>query len=250
MTGEHRQTKRRRGRAAAAAAAGALGVLALCGGAAARPEFCREGDCPTFEALPAGEGYEARRYGATEWSSVEEGRQSGFMSLFRYISGENAEERRIPMTTPVLMTSYLDGGAADRMSFWIAKEDQPGPTPIEEGVTVGEWPAMDVFVISYGGWSSSEREERYADRLKGMLDRDGRQYNNSVVFSAGYDSPMTFFGRHNEVWLLSLGDSPVSVAAGELSTSAVEGGLVDENLLNATTLEELTGSAENSTLQE
>merc|ERR1711871_1212803 len=177
---------------------------------------------------------EARRYAATEWSSVEEGRRSGFMSLFRYISGENAEDRRIPMTTPVLMTSYLDGGAADRMSFWIAKEDQPGPPPSEEGVTVEEWPAMDVFVISYGGWSSSER----AERLKGMLDRDGRQYNNSVVFSAGYDSPMTFFGRHNEVWLLSLGDSPVA-AGGELSTSAVEGGLVDENLLNATTLEEL-----------
>ena len=111
---------------------------------------------------------------------------------------------------------------------------------------------MDVFVVSYGGWSSSEREERYADRLKGMLDRDGRQYNSSVVFSAGYDSPMTFFGRHNEVWLLSLGDTaPVSTAAGEeLSTSALEGGSVDESLLNATTLEELTGSAENSTLQE
>merc|ERR1719335_1772708 len=52
------------------------------------------------------------------------------------------------------------------MSFWIEGQDQPGPAASEEGVTVEEWPEMDVFVVSYGGWSSSEREERYADRLK------------------------------------------------------------------------------------
>ena len=150
------------------------------------------------------------------------------------------------MTTPVLTTSYLDSEGNDRMSFWIAKEDQPGPEPTEEGVSVAEWPEMDVFVISYGGWSSSEREERYADRLKGMLDRDGQAYNDTVLMAAGYDSPMTFFGRHNEVWLFKLdGDSPNGMASEELSTSAVEGELVAESLRNATLL---TGDADNSTL--
>ena len=216
-----------------------------------RPSFCREGDCPVFRELPAGDGYEARRYPATEWSSVGAGRRSGFMSLFRYISGANAEDRRIPMTTPVLTTSYPGiEGAEDRMSFWIEGKDQPGPAPSEEGVTVEEWPEMDVFVVSYSGWSSGEREERYADRLKGMLERDGRDYNDSVVIAASYDSPMTFFGRHNEVWLLKLDDGPATGAAaagsGELlSTSAVEG-----ELTNTTLLDELSGGAPNSTLSE
>ena len=108
----------------------------------------------------------------------------------------------------------------------------------------------DVFVVSYGGWSSGEREERYADRLKGMLERDGREYNDSVVIAASYDSPMTFFGRHNEVWLLKLDDGPAAgvAAAGSgelLSTSAVEG-----ELTNTTLLDELSGGAPNSTLSE
>ena len=125
-----------------------------------------------------------------------------------------------------------------------------GSRVTEEGVTVEEWPEMDVFVVSYSGWSSGEREERYADRLKGMLERDGRDYNDSVVIAASYDSPMTFFGRHNEVWLLKLDDGPATGAAaagsGELlSTSAVEG-----ELTNTTLLDELSGGAPNSTLSE
>ena len=216
-----------------------------------RPSFCREGDCPRFEKLPAGDGYEARRYPATEWVSTAEGQRSGFMSLFGYISGDNAEDRRIPMTSPVLMTSYPGAeGAEDRMSFWIEGQDQPGPAASEEGITVEEWPEMDVFVVSYGGWSSSEREERYADRLKEMLERDGREYNDSVVIAAGYNSPMTFFGRHNEVWLLKLDDGPAAGAATagsgeEPSTSASR---IEVDFANATLLDELTGGAPNATL--
>merc|ERR1719214_386740 len=192
-----------------------------------RPSFCREGDCPRFEKLPAGDGYEARRYPATEWVSTAEGQRSG------------------------LMTSYPGAeGAEDRMSFWIEGQDQPGPAASEEGVTVEEWPEMDVFVVSYGGWSSSEREERYADRLKEMLERDGREYNDSVVIAAGYNSPMTFFGRHNEVWLLKLDDGPAAGAAtaGSGEAPSTSASRIEVDFANATLLDELTGGAPNATL--
>merc|ERR1719194_219961 len=122
------------------------------------------------------------------------------------------------------MTSYPGAeGAEDRMSFWIEGQDQPGP---------------------------AASEERDADRLKEMLERDGREYNDSVVIAAGYNSPMTFFGRHNEVWLLKLDDGPAAGAATagsgeEPSTSASR---IEVDFANATLLDELTGGAPNATL--
>ena len=70
--------------AAAAAGAGAGGDA---------PWFCHGLDCPRFEALGKGEGFEIRKYPAAKWASTEvkgigldKGMSTGFMRLFNYIS--------------------------------------------------------------------------------------------------------------------------------------------------------------------
>ena len=74
---------------AAAAAAAAAGA----GAGVDAPWFCHGLDCPRFEALGKGEGFEIRKYPAAKWASTEvkgigldKGMSTGFMRLFNYIS--------------------------------------------------------------------------------------------------------------------------------------------------------------------
>ena len=64
-----------------------------------KPAFCNGNECPVFEVLEAGEGYELRRYPAATWVSTmyyannpAEGDQLqgvAFGKLFNYIDGQN-----------------------------------------------------------------------------------------------------------------------------------------------------------------
>ena len=105
----------RRGGAGLGALLGAAAAAALLGGAAAArapprelsvpgaggaaageggaPWFCHGIDCPRFEALGTGDGFEIRKYPAAKWASTEvkglsldKGLSTGFMRLFNYIS--------------------------------------------------------------------------------------------------------------------------------------------------------------------
>ena len=86
------------GAAAARAAPGGLSAAAAAAAAGAgaggdAPWFCHGLDCPRFEALGKGEGFEIRKYPAAKWASTEvkgigldKGMSTGFMRLFNYIS--------------------------------------------------------------------------------------------------------------------------------------------------------------------
>ena len=80
-------------------AAGAGGAAAGEGDA---PWFCHGIDCPRFEALGTGDGFEIRKYPSAKWASTEvtglsldKGLSTGFMRLFNYIS-----VRENPLTFP------------------------------------------------------------------------------------------------------------------------------------------------------
>ena len=38
--------------------------------------------------------------------------------------------------------------------------------------------------------------------LSEALEKDGKKYETSYYYINGYDSPWTFFNRHNEIWFL------------------------------------------------
>ena len=75
-----------------------------------------------------------------------------FMTLFRYISGENQEEKKIPMTTPVTNAIFPGHGPNCEsnltMSFYLSPEFQKDPPkPTEKGVYLEARPAMKVKLL-------------------------------------------------------------------------------------------------------
>merc|ERR1711936_381358 len=89
-----------------------------------------------------------------------------FMKLFRYISGVNQQSEEIEMTVPVLTR-------------------------------------MTVFVHTFGGYAMRDKvwineAQTFADKLSTRAD----SIDFSKFYTAGYDSPMKFWNRRNEVMFL------------------------------------------------
>merc|ERR1740137_204702 len=112
-----------------------------------------------------------------------------FMKLFRYISGVNKQTEEIEMTVPVLTRMILqeDNMINKQMCFYITKEHQANPpTPVDEDVKIEVNKEMTVFVQTFAAKLSTK-----ADSI-----------DFSKFYTAGYDSPMKFWNRRNEVMFL------------------------------------------------
>ncbi|CAH3191726.1 unnamed protein product, partial [Porites evermanni] len=191
--------------------------------------FCNGYDCPEFDEKKLNvsgkivEDYTLRCYYkpykwvSTSYNERRTDKSEAFMRLFRYISGSNKEEMKIKMTVPVTMQMQPDEASDSfckenyTMSFFIPFKHQiDAPAATEENVRLEEVEPFCAYVKVYGGWSSKWKVERNYKALVAALKRDGfgDDFRTDVIYSAGYDDPMTKFNRHNEVWLVSKNQSP------------------------------------------
>merc|ERR1711973_622717 len=88
-----------------------------------------------YEVLNKTEEFEIRRYPSFRYAEASESgvgmmtaSSRNFMKLFRYISGDNEEKQKIPMTVPVLCPLEKDpsGGYTQNynMMFWLPQKYQ------------------------------------------------------------------------------------------------------------------------------
>merc|ERR1711936_787196 len=108
-----------------------------------------------------------------------------FMKLFRYISGVNKEQDEVAMTAPVLTSmKLLEGNQITKeMCFYIEKKHQANPpTPVDPDVKI----------------ENNKEARKFAE----VLDKAGEEVDKSVFYTAGYDSPMKFWNRRNEIMYL------------------------------------------------
>lgn len=180
------------------------------------PDFCKGLECPQFtvvKTLPG--GIELRRYEPASWASVtskamdmDAAMRTSFMKLFSYISGSNAASKRIDMTAPVTTKVEPGQGPACESTFTVSFYNPPAvakagaPAPTAGDVKITTTPAMEVYVLPYGGWSSAQSARDAAARLADALAKAGEKFAAAPYYVAGYDSPTTIFNRRNEVWLL------------------------------------------------
>jgi len=129
-----------------------------------------------------------------------------FMKLFRYISGVNAQGEEVEMTVPVLTRMKLleNNMINKQMCFYLEKKHQENPpTPVDEDVKIEENEEMTVLVHTFGGYAMRDgvwikEAQSFAKTLK--KNGDSIDFNN--FYTAGYDSPMKFWNRRNEVMFL------------------------------------------------
>jgi len=183
-----------------------------------KPWFCHKLECPHFVTVRKGNGYDVRCYHGNVWvkTNAEEKDVKDFKPMFRrlfkYIKGDNSEQKKIKMTVPVTVTNWYnitDHKTASSMAFWLhgkcSKDNSTcAPEPNDPKVEVLATPKMCFYVRSFGGWASGRSWNFYKQLwyLSRDLKRDGKHYHQGLSFFNGYDSPWKLFYRHNEAMRL------------------------------------------------
>lgn len=149
------------------------------------------------------DAFEIRNYEATLFTTVKlasstykDASGEGFAVLAGYIFGGNKKNEKIAMTSPVAMS--LEDSMT--MMFMVPKKfkKETLPQPNQSAIKFKEEPAKTVAAITFGGWASDEKIQKYKQQLKTALDAEGITYTNRFYF-LGYNPPFEVFNRKNEI---------------------------------------------------
>jgi len=179
------------------------------------PAFCNGIDCPKYTVISQTKDYEIREYEMSQWVSVNqkgiswrESQYALFMKLFKYISGENQEKKKVAMTAPVIDRIIPGQGPACEddftLSFFVSPSAGTPPAPSDPTVKLAKMPKMRVYVRAFGGYAmfSFDTWAQQASTLVNAIG-DTSKYHTDFYYTAGYDSPARLFNRHNEIWFIA-----------------------------------------------
>jgi len=118
---------------------------------------------------------------------MSDGSGSSFQRLFRYISGNNQNEQKIAMTTPVLMA----GNQTQRlMSFVMPADMKSAPTPRDSEVRCTTIPAGRFAVLGFSGSQSSDAEAEASIQLLAWMKSKSLEPSGNAIFGY-FDPPWT-----------------------------------------------------------
>jgi hypothetical protein len=147
---------------------------------------------------------EIRRYPRIVIAKVEDPAKA-FNLLYRFISGENRQQAKVKMTTPVVsqqiqMTSPVFSETGT-MAFVMPAEYtlETTPEPLDKRVKIAEMPARFIAALCFsGGWSESHFEKEIQELLNELAKEKIKTKGN--VFTMLYNPPfIPGFLRRNEV---------------------------------------------------
>ena len=136
----------------------------------------------------------------TPTSGVESDSDGSFNRLFGFITGGNAAQQKIAMTTPVLMSR---GDSHATMAFVLPARFKAGlaVTPTNDAVKMRELEAGRFAVLRYSGGRTATKEMETLGRLTDWMAAAGLRVLSSPVYGY-FDPPWTPpFLRRNEVML-------------------------------------------------
>ncbi|XP_020595898.1 heme-binding protein 2-like [Phalaenopsis equestris] len=186
------------------------------------PPTCKRIECPGFDVIDEGDGYEIRRYNSTPWISTSqineisfvEATRIGFLQLFSYIQGNNEYNVKIDMTAPVITQIVPSDGpfctSSFVVSFYVPKENQADPPPAN-GLHLQKWGVKYAAVRQFAGFVLDSEVGVEAAALYSSLagsnwasaiDKSRKDYSTSLYTVAQYNSPFEYTGRVNEIWIL------------------------------------------------
>lgn len=173
-----------------------------------------------YRVLEEDENFTIRQYD-TYWvvrttmpGDYRESTDKGFGLLFNYISGNNNQQEKISMTSPVLqreqgeeiaMTSPViqqkegDGWVMEFVLPAKYSGESPPPQPMNPQVSVVQVDGFKAAVLRYSGNLREEKYQQKTTELLDMVNKRGLQ-TIGIPFSAGYNPPWTLpFLKRNEV---------------------------------------------------
>ncbi|KAL3613731.1 hypothetical protein CASFOL_041805 [Castilleja foliolosa] len=191
------------------------------GGLGVFPPTCSRIECPSYDVVQSGDGFEIRRYNSSMWVStqpiddisfVDSGR-IGFLQLFDYIQGKNDNNQKIEMTAPVLTEVKASDGpfctSSFVVSFYVPKQNQ-ATAPSAKGLRLQKWGLTYVAVRQFSGFIKDDDVGQQAAALYASIagtvwldaiEKSHKKDASTEYIVAQYNSPFEFRNRVNEIWL-------------------------------------------------
>ena len=150
-------------------------------------------ETPKYQTISKQFGYEIRQYKKINTISVNEAStNNAFRQLFKMIDGNNSQNKKIPMTAPVIQTNQT-------MTFVLPNSMIDIPTPTNPNVTVSSMGPITVAVKKFRG--SAKNASKYLEQLKSELTKKNLQFTDNW-YLCQYNSPWVFpLLRKNEIWV-------------------------------------------------
>lgn len=129
-------------------------------------------------------------------SDYDQEGSNGFRTVAGYIFGGNQSQQKIAMTAPVIMSM----GDSASMSFVMPSEYnmQDLPTPSNNQVKLIQESPKILAAIRFGGYSSTEKIQKYAEQLYAELKKNNLETRGELLYM-GYNAPWDVTNRRNEV---------------------------------------------------
>ncbi len=145
--------------------------------------------------------YEIRQYDAYYTAGVLEQNlesSSGFRQIFDYISGNNKDEQKISMTTPVFNELAKDKVSTEFVMPKKYTEDNP-PEPSNPRITIRKTEKKLVASVTFSGTTNPEKIREYENLLLKWIGKISLKPSGNFRL-ARYNPPFTPpFLRRNEI---------------------------------------------------
>jgi hypothetical protein len=129
-------------------------------------------------------------------ASFDDYGSQGFRNVASYIFGNNQQQQKIAMTSPVIMEQGQEASMYFVMPKQYAKSDLPQPN--SSRIEITEVQPKRLAVIRFGGWANDRRIAKYQALLKAALEKENIPYKEPFLFMA-YNAPWDIIARRNEV---------------------------------------------------
>ena len=160
-------------------------------------------ESPKYTVIKSYDGFELRQYCSMilaqtvmKSNSYETSSSNGFRTVANYIFGGNDENKKIAMTSPVIM----DMGDETKMSFVMPKEHSMTclPEPNSDQVEILPVSPKKYAVLTFSGYADNKKITKYSNRLLTSVKAEGLETIGNIQFM-GYNAPWQVIGRKNEV---------------------------------------------------
>ena len=160
--------------------------------------FSQKYETHSYKTMLSEDNFEIREYDpvmkARAYSNTG---NNNFMKLFRYISGNNEKNQKIPMTTPVYMKEDINGSMMEFVLPSTLNENNTSQ-PLSQDVELYMDQGGVYASITYSGYSNNKKRNKYTSQLNKKLEKMNIDKIGDFVH-VSYDSPYKFYNRRNEV---------------------------------------------------
>ncbi len=160
--------------------------------------FSQKYETHSYKTMLSEDNFEIREYDpvmkARAYSNTG---NNNFMKLFRYISGNNEKNQKIPMTTPVYMKEDKNGSLMEFVLPSTLNENNASQ-PLSQDVELYMDHGGVYASITYSGYSNNKKRNKYTSQLNKKLEKMNIDKIGDFVH-VSYDSPYKFYNRRNEV---------------------------------------------------